>query len=502
MKSLTIPLLAIGLLLTVTQAEEQRPNVLLIAIDDLNDWVGCLNGHPQARTPHIDALAKRGTLFTNAHCQSPICGPSRASFLSGRYPHETGLYNQPRSKMGKMSDDRENFKDQLLTEYFSQHGYQTIGAGKITHGYKLSDAVDKAGPDGGPGPKPTGPRPPNDTRFNFRPDYSEPFTGTQTDWGAFPDRDDQMPDHQTADWIVKEIEQLDGDKPFFIAAGFNRPHVPFYVPQKWFDLFPLNSIQLPTIQPNDLDDVPATGIALHELPRYPQAEWLAANQNDQLKKCTQAYLACTHFVDAQVGRVVDAIDQSPFAKNTIIVLLSDHGYHIGEKGRVSKHSLWEESTRVPMVVIAPGYPSHKTSDQPTGLIDLYPTLIDLCNLPVRKQNSGLSLVPLLNGKSDAETKWRHSILTNYGRGNYSLRSKRWRFTRYADGSEELYDHQKDPNEWTNLLKVELNDEASHALDVFRSELPEQQAAYHYSVGKGAVNAWFEKHYQTAPFQTL
>ena len=236
--------------LAQSQAAEQ-PNVLLIAIDDLNDWVGCLAGHPNAKTPHIDALAKRGTLFTNAHCQAPICGPSRASLLSGRFPHTTGIYQQP--KKNRMADDTEFFAGKLLPEYFAKHGYRTVGGGKITHGYPMQKAFQVAAPEfGGSGPKPGD----DTTRFNYSPDLSIPFSGTQTDWAAFPDVDEKMPDHKAADWAAQELRSIKGDKPFFLAVGFVRPHVPFYVPQKWFDMFPLAEIALPEISADDLQDVP------------------------------------------------------------------------------------------------------------------------------------------------------------------------------------------------------------------------------------------------------
>ena len=258
---------------------------------------------------------------------------------------------------------------------------------------------------------------------------------------------------------------------------------------------------LPEIKDDDLDDVPEMGVKVHQLPRYPRLPYLRANNHEQLRRCTQAYLACTTFVDAQVGRVLAALAQSAAADNTIIVLCSDHGYHLGEKNRVSKHSLWEESTRVPLIVVEPGQTEGQRCDRPTGLIDLYPTLLELCGLPRRAQNSGRSLVPLLRDPKDGSQPWRHSISTTYGRGNISLRSSRYRFIRYGDGSEELYDHQNDPHEWTNFLSDKgATGKYQAVLQTFRAELPKQQAAYHRSVGTGAVNAWFETHYQTAPFQ--
>ncbi len=476
-----------GLALSASVKGDSKPNVLLIAIDDLNDWIGCMDGHPQAITPHIDSLAARGTLFTNAHCQAPICGPSRASLLSGRYPHETGVYNQPQGG-DALASDSALFHGKLLPQYFAEHGYATFGVGKISHGYDQSHLFHEAGSRGNSGPKPDGPKAPNDTRFRYRPNYDLPYTGTQTDWGASPDRNDQMPDHETASWIIPHLEK-EHDKPFFMAVGFHRPHVPFYAPQEWFDLFPLDQIVLPEIPLDDLDDVPEIGRRIHELPRYPSIDWLRANESDELRRCVQAYLACTAFVDAQVGRVLSALEQSPHADNTIVVLFSDHGYHIGEKERVSKQGLWEESTRVPFIVTAPDALPAQVRHHPVGLIDIYPTLLDLCGLPIRAANSGSSLAPLIE---NASVPWRHSIITTYAKGNHTLRSDRYRYIRYDDGSEELYDHFSDPHEWKNLAS---NPELAQTLARFRQELPSVSAPYHRIVGNGPINAWFKEHYE-------
>jgi len=462
-----------------------KPNMLFIAIDDLNDWVGCLDGHSQARTPNIDRLAKRGTLFVNAHCQGPICGPSRASLLSGYYPHVTGIYQQPAGKA--MEKDKTFFHGQMVSHYFADHGYRTLAVGKITHGYPAKLAFDSyGGKFAGSGPKPSGGR-----RFNYHlPNV--PWTGTQTDWGAFPEREEEMSDHKSADWAVERLAE-ESKQPFFLAVGFVRPHVPFYVPQKWFDLFPLGDVQLPPVRNDDLLDVPEISRRIHELPKYPGLAFLQKNDNEQFRKCVQAYLACVAFVDHQVGRVLDALDKGPHAADTVVVLFSDHGYHLGEKDRVSKHSLWEESTRVPLVVA----PAKSQGEQfgkagqlcskPVGLIDLYPTMLQMCGLPAKKSNQGDSLVALLKNPS---ANWRFSTLSTYARGNHTLRSERYRYLRFEDGSEELYDHAEDPNEWTNLatrLKY------AKLLKQFRKELPAKEAPYHSSVRSGAVNAWFEEH---------
>ena len=459
--------------------ETRRPNILLIAIDDLNDWVGCLAGHPQTRTPHIDALAGGGVSFTNAHCQGPICGPSRACLLSGSYPFTTGVYQQPNKK--DMQLDSKHFHGQLLPQYFAQHGYETLAVGKICHGYPDNMAFQTYGGkwDG------FGPKPLNGHRFNYQlPDV--PWTGTQTDWGTFPDVDRKMPDHKSAEWVEQQLAKP-RDKPFFMAVGFLRPHVPFYVPQKWFDMFPLDEVQLPDVRRDDLDDVPEISRQMHELPKYPTLDYLQKNNNKQFRLCVQAYLACTAFVDHQVGRVLTALAFSQHLDNTIIVLFSDHGYHLGEKNRVSKHSLWEESTRVPLIVYRPNRGKASQCDLPVGLIDIYPTLVELCDLPKKTSNEGISLVPLLD-KSQPE--WRFAIPTTYARGSHSLRSKRHRFIRYEDGSEELYDHTTDRHEWTNLASSLRHQEL---VEQFRRELPQENAKYHPATQKGPVNAWFKQH---------
>ena len=375
----------------------------------------------------------------------------------------------------------------MVSHYFADHGYRTLAVGKITHGYPAKLAFGSyGGKFAGSGPKPSGGR-----RFNYHlPNV--PWTGTQTDWGAFPDREEEMSDHKSADWAVERLAE-ESKQPFFLAVGFVRPHVPFYVPQKWFDLFPLDDVQLPPVRNDDLLDVPEISRRIHELPKYPKLAFLQKNDNEQFRKCVQAYLACVAFVDHQVGRVLDALDKGPHAADTVVVLFSDHGYHLGEKDRVSKHSLWEESARVPLVV-APAKSQGKQfgkagqlCSKPVGLIDLYPTMLQMCGLPAKKSNQGDSLVPLLKNPS---ANWRFSTLTTYARGNHTLRSERYRYLRFEDGSEELYDHAEDPNEWTNLatrLKY------AKLLKQFRKELPAKEAPYHPSVRSGAVNAWFEEH---------
>ena len=292
-----------------------------------------------------------------------------------------------------------------------------------------------------------GPKPPEGRRINYTPPQN-PWGPTQTDWGAYPDSDDQMPDTMVAKWAVEKLGQKH-DKPFFLAVGFWRPHVPLYVPQHWFSRYPLQSVENPPLLESDMADLPAISLAVHQMPMMPPWNWM--REQDRIRQMTQAYLACIEFVDSRVGMVLDALDKSPHAGNTIIVLWTDHGYHMGEKQRWAKHSLWEEATHVPLI-FAPAKAAAadfagRQCDAPVGLIDIYPTLVELAVLPANPRNEGRSLVPLMK---DPGAAWDLPAITTYGRFNHAARDGRYRYIRYEDGSEELYDHATDPQEWRNV----------------------------------------------------
>ena len=425
---------------TVTEAAaaEQaatRPNVLMIAIDDLNDWIGCLGGHPQVKTPNMDRLAARGMLFTNAHCQAPLCNPSRTSLLTGLRPSTTGVYN-----LKPWFRSIEELKDLVsLPQYLSRHGYRTLSAGKIYHGGYPPKAdreqeFDVWGPRSAVGARPK-------EKLVTTPSGNHPLV----DWGTFPHRDEDKGDWKIASWAV---EQLDAKQPepFFMAIGFFLPHVPCYATQKWFDMYPDASLQIPIVKLDDRNDVPDFAWYMHWKLPEPRLSWL--QKVHQWRPLVQAYLAVVTFVDSQVGRVLDALDASGQADNTIIVLWSDHGWHLGEKGISGKNSLWERSARVPLMFAGPGVTTGAKCKQPAELLDIYPTLAELCGLPVPDGLDGHSLVPQLR---DAETKRVWPAITTHNPDNHSVRSERWRYIRYADGSEELYDMQNDPHEWTNLI---------------------------------------------------
>lgn len=427
-----------------------QPNIVMIVIDDQNDWIGCLNGHPQAKTPHIDQLASRGTLFSNAHCQSPLCNPSRTSALTGLRPSSTGVYG--------LSPNLRAVEDlkatTTLPQHFRRHGYQTLMAGKIYHGpygrKPADDEFDIVGPPSAIGPRPASPL------------VDTPSHHPLVDWGTFPHGDEDKGDWKIASWTVDQLQQPH-DKPFFLSAGFFLPHVPCYVTQKWYHMFPDDSLQLPPVLDDDRSDTPRFSWYLHWKLPEPRLKFL--RETSQWKNLVRSYLASTAFVDSQVGRIIEALDASPFADNTIVVLWSDHGWHLGEKAITGKNTLWERSTRVPLIFAGPKIAAGATCLQPAELLDIYPTLAELCDLPTQEHLEGHSLVPQL---TNATTTREWPAITTHNHDNHGIRSLDWRYIRYADGSEELYNLRNDPNEWKNVAQEA---KSASTLDAHRKWLP-------------------------------
>jgi arylsulfatase A-like enzyme len=458
-----------------------------------------MGGHPQARTPHLASLARSGVAFSHAYSNNPVCAPSRSSFLTGIYPHTSGnLY------WDKWFDNPVLSRSKTLMEYFRDHGYHVAGTGKLMHHFRRevwSEFAHEAD---------YGPVVFNGKEWVAHPSVPEPFrsigaidgsfaplsdvpyrdsAGSDRGWiyGTWGDRverfhyaseddRDPTPDERNAQWAVEKLRGFAGNEggpPFFLAVGFIRPHTPLHAPRRFFDMFPLGDIQLPPLQANDVRDThffpllaaDAKGPRYYRLLResYPTVE-------DGLRAFIQAYLACTTFVDEQIGRIVGAVDEGTLASNTIVVVVSDHGFHTGQKDYVFKDSPWEESTRIPFVVRAPGVTDRGgVSHQPVSLIDLYPTLKDLCGLrgDTRKDSGGrpldgVSLRPLLERPDGATWAGPPGALTMVYAGHtatdksdpwqqhWSLRTRDWRYIRYNDGTEELYDHRADPHEWNNL----------------------------------------------------
>ncbi len=408
------------------------PNILFIAIDDLNDWVGPLGGHPQVQTPAMDRLAARGTVFTNAHCQAPLCNPSRTSLMLGLRPSTTGIYG-----LRPWFRDLDQYRESVtLPQYLARHGYRTYSTGKIYHSRYGRGEDDREFHVLGPAAS-VGARPAEKL-------VDTPADHPLVDWGVFPHRDEDKGDWKVASWAV---EQLRGDlpEPFFLSVGFFLPHVPCYATQKWFDLYPEQSVQLPPVPADDRDDTPHFSWFLHWKLPEPRLKFL--KEADQWTNLVRSYLASVSFVDSMVGRVLDALEASGRSEKTVVVLWSDHGWHLGEKLITGKNTLWDRSTRVPLIFAGPGVASGSVSTGPAELLDLYPTLVEMGGLPEKAGLEGHSLVPLLKN-SRARREW--PAITTHNHDNHGVRSENWRYIRYADGEEELYDMRRDPSEWKNL----------------------------------------------------
>lgn len=415
----------------------QKPNVLFIAIDDLNHWVGHLHRNRQTRTPNIDRLAARGVTFTRANCAAPVCNPSRAALMSGLRPSTSGVY-----------DNGQNWKPVIgteltLTMQFLKAGYDVFGAGKIYHAsaHREGEWTDYFTPGGG--------------GLKRQPTAADEGVGG-IKFYPLANGDEDMPDYKVVSYGLEKLKAPPG-KPFFLAIGLVKPHMPFSVPKKYYDQFPLESIELPPYREDDLADVPSAGVKMAK----PQGDHAQIVASGRWKEAVRAYLATIAFCDAMVGRLIDGLDRSPHRDNTIVVLWGDHGWHLGEKQHWRKFALWEEAARAPMVWVAPGVTTAGgVCQRPVDFMSIYPTLCDLAGIAIPQHVEGVSLRPLL---SDPQAAWDRPALTTFHRGNHSLRSERWRYIRYADGGEELYDHETDEYEWTNVAE-----QASYA--AIKSEL--------------------------------
>ena len=433
--------MTVSIVSTSIQAQDanNRPNILFIGIDDYNDWAGIMEAHPQVITPNIDRLAERGTLFTNAHVQATVCNPSRVSLMTGLRPSTTGIYG-----LAPGHREAETTQDVVtLPQYFAEHGYRTFSAGKIFHG--VSPEVREAdfqqwGPDGNFGPFP-------EDKLVKKP--LDMVDHPLVDWGIFPEEDSAMGDYKVASWAVNQLKEFgteQNETPFFMAVGFVSPHVPLYAPQKWFDRYPGEQhIALPPAPEGDREDIPDFAWYTHWFLPEPRLSWVT--ENKEWKSKVKSYLATVSFMDTQVGRVLDMLEEQGLNENTIVVFWSDHGYHFGEKDITGKNTLWERSTHVPLIFAGPGVSVGARSPESVELLDMYPTLVDLAGLPEKNNIEGISLAPQLK---DETTPRKRPAITTANPGNHAIRTERWRYIRYANGSEELYDHFRDPHEWSNL----------------------------------------------------
>ena len=475
MKLLLVAISAALAVATTAKAQTQakQPNVLFIAIDDLNDWIGCLGGHPQALTPNIDRLAARGVLFTNAHCAAPACRPSRAALLTGMMPDKTGVWSNDSQSLTKLRPNAV-----MLPMPFAKAGYQTLGTGKLNHGTSdagfaeyvrveqrwspISKKQSEYTKDELPSKGTDNPRHVvTDTQgrevvlpLNRMPSDRAPNkkSGESFDWGSWDVPDSDFGDTQITDWAIGKLKKK-GEQPLFLALGYYRPHIPLWAPKRFFERFKDAPGKLPPVKKHDLDD-------LSETAKQWAREAITAGAHDTVLKhkqwaeAVEGYLACVTYIDYEIGRLLDTLDRTPMKDDTIIVLWSDHGWHLGEKEHWGKWTGWERSTRVPLIIVPPKNQAKNFAapgsrcDQPVGLIDLFPTLTELCRVQPPEGLDGQSLVPLL--REPAKQTGRR-LITTFDQGNYSVRTEQWRYILYADGNQELYDLMADPHEWDNLV---------------------------------------------------
>ncbi len=441
-------------------AEKQRPNVLFLIADDLNNLLGCY-GDKLAKSPNIDKLAARGVRFEHAYCSFPLCGPSRNSFLTGLYPNSTGI-------LGNATLFRQTIPSQVsMPQRFRQDGYFAARIGKLFH-YGVPTSIGTNGHDD-PGSWELELNPAGVDRLVEEPDIFSltkgQFGGTLS-WYASPRPDDLHTDAleaSDAEWVLERCAKRK-DRPFFLAVGFFRPHTPYVSPKKYFDMHPASDMPVVQGVKEDQADIPPAGLGSYKSEQDKLTD-------DLRRECRQAYNASISFMDAQVGRVMAALDRLGLADNTIIVFTSDHGYHMGEHGLWQKMSVFEESARVPLLLVAPGVSKpDSVAKTPVSHVDMFPTLAELCGVKTPDNLQGQSLVPILKDTTQAGRGW---ALTQVMRGGgqlgratttpdvgsnskkffgYSLRTPRYRYTEWDEGrrGRELYDHDKDPKELTNL----------------------------------------------------
>jgi len=460
----------------ISYGSEHSPNVLFIAIDDLNSCLEGMEGETTVPTPHMNRLASRGVLFTNAHCAAPGCNPSRASVMTGIAPSTSGVYLND-------NDWRANrvLKDRItLPQHFKNHGYKTLGAGKLYHAASLSAGMHEGYLD---------PRPWDDyfpSKSQQLPDEVEPakipMNGSPKqyrgymDWASLDIDADEMADAKVVSWAEEHLARSH-DQPLFLAVGIYRPHIPWWTPKTYFDRHPIEKVVLPEVIEDDLADVPEIG---RNMRKQGWHQWI--EENGKWEEAVQAYNASVSFTDDMIGRLLTALESGPMADNTVVVLWSDHGYHLGQKAHWEKFALWEQTTRVPLILAAPGLTGGRRCNEPVSLLDVFPTLGELCGLPEVADLDGVSLAPLL--KRPKRRTGRTVVITQ-GFQNHAVRSDKWRYIRYADGTEELYDQIEDPKNFYNLASVSRHQQTKRKLAL---SLPSVNAEPHPTFkGQAAMN---------------
>jgi arylsulfatase A-like enzyme len=437
-------------------SQSKRPNVLFIAIDDMNDWTTLFDKNNPIKTPNLIRLAERGCFFSQAYCVTPACAPSRAAIMSGLNPTTTGFYENIKGAFRIFLPDAVS-----LSEYFSDYGYSTWGGGKIYHpSHRGNEETDRSFQEFYP------------LIERWKSQEGELISGLSLPfWADFGVTTETMGDEFTVS-EAKRIIQNPGQEPAFIAVGIFRPHLPHYAHPEDFANYPIESIAMPSMPWGDLEDVPEAGkiMAHREINRLKANLEQPAGSRGSLEHLVQSYQASSTFADKMIGEILDALDSSGKADNTIIVLWSDHGYHLGDKESISKFTLWEKANHVPFIIVAPGIIRPWTvRHSPVSLVNIYPTLLELAGLPPRNDLDGISLVPLMK---NPDKKWDIPAITTMGRGNHAIRMNKWRYIQYYDGSEELYDTENDP--W-NTINLANNDKYHEIVKDLRGYLPKNEA---------------------------
>ncbi len=457
--------------------KDSKLNVLFVIVDDYRDYASFLDGHPNIKTPNLDRFIQSATLFDNAHCQATMCGPSRASLFTGILPSSSGCYGfQPWRDISVLEES------DTIPGLFKQNGYIVKGTGKIFHGLGPTEGAREKDWD------------------EYWPSINKPAIKYHGAVPSFPKKlgnlkygasnidDEDCGDYKHASWIIDQLS-YDHDKPFFLGLGLFRPHLPFVVPKKYFELY--NDIDLSVTVQEDMSKIPHAGLfwTNRRLFKY-------IKKNNLEEEIIKSYMACVSFMDAQMGRVMDALENSKYNENTIVVFCGDNGFHLGEKQHWKKFTLWKEATRVPLIIKVPKLSKELPCHRPVSLIDIYPTLIELCNLkPPNQKLEGRSLVPLIE---DSNRAWDVPALTTHGRNTHALTFEDWKYIRYFDGSEELYDLRVDRKEWNNLAKLP---QYRLMIDKFQKYLPEinipncpgTKVKMYFSSDYPDIQAWEKRH---------
>ncbi|MDB6056642.1 MAG: betC 3 [Verrucomicrobiales bacterium] len=425
--------LVTGAMTAFAAPSKDKPNVLLIIADDLNNWIGPMKGHPQTITSNLDRLAKRGVTFMNAQASAPLCNPSRASFMTGRRPSTTGIYNNDQPAMPHIP------RGVAINDYLRKFGYTSLGSGKIYHYHQYREEdwdkvvfyADDTLPNHEavrrPGP------------FGYR-----MFTEGKPEEKFNEERaESALVDYRSVSWAIDQLQQQNGN--FFLACGIHRPHTPWDIPKKYYDMHPMESITLPEVLPNDLDDIPQAGINFAK----PNGVHQQIVKMGIWKDRVRAYLAAISYCDAQVGRLLDALDKSKFADNTIVIFVGDNGWHLGEKKHWGKSALWRQADNVPLIWSVPGLAKDSSCDRAVDLTCMFPTICELTGTPIPAWCEGPSIAKLLKKPS---AKWDKPAIATFEQNNHAIITDEWRYIHYADGSEELYNEKSDGREWTNQAK--------------------------------------------------